>query len=231
MSLFCIKKLEAPIRLGDRLKEARTKKGLTLTDLSATTRIPENYLLALEESRFQALPPAKGYCTAYLRELAKVLELNPESCLHQFFQEEGLDNTSESHPDPGVRRNHLFSLSYFVRNVLIAVFVLIFAGYLVWQVKGIMEPPFLNIFSPAEGAVMNQLSTAIQGETEKECQLSINGQEIMIDDQGRFESTVNLSEGINTITISAIKKHGRTTTITKHIIANPVTEQPLTIKK
>lgn len=219
MAIFCLKKLESPVRLGERLKKARESQGLTLAELAATTHITLEYLTALEESNFSLLPKARGFRLAYLREYAEALGLSPSSCLHQFHKEEGWEDIKNIHPSKDLKISRFYSLSFLARNILIAIFVLAFAGYLIWQVRGILEPPQLTIFFPPEGAVSEKLNIAVQGETEKESRLSINGQEIMVNEQGRFESAVDLSEGLNTIIISAAKKHGKTTTVTRHIVA------------
>ncbi|MEK7213449.1 MAG: helix-turn-helix domain-containing protein [Patescibacteria group bacterium] len=219
MAIFCLKKIESPVRLGERLRKAREGRGLTLEEIVTTTHIPLEYLAALEESNFSKLPKARGYRLAYLREYAEALELSPSSCLHQFHKEEGWEDIKNIHPRKDLKISRFYSLSFLARNILIAIFVLAFAGYLIWQVRGILEPPQLAIFFPPEGAVSDKLNIVVQGETEKESRLSINGQEIMINEQGRFESMVDLSEGLNTVIISATKKHGKTTTITRHIVA------------
>ena len=231
MSLFCVKKLKAPTRLGLRLKEARQQQGLELATLAAETHISVKYLLALEESSFENLPVARGYRSAYLRAYADALGLNAESCLHQFYQESELDDDNFKHPLAGLKNSQLFSVTNFLQKALIIAFIIAFTGYLTWQIRGILEPPKLTIYSPQEGVVSGGLSTLVQGETEKECQLTINGQNIMINEQGRFEGYLSLSPGVNTITISAIKKHGKTTTIVRHVIAKENnTNEPLSLK-
>jgi hypothetical protein len=40
----------------------------------------------------------------------------------------------------------------------------------------------------------------------------------MVNEQGHFETKVDLTTGLNTITILATKKHGKTTAITRHIV-------------
>ncbi len=223
MAVFCLKNLEPQLRVGQRLKKIREQKQLSLADISKKTRIPLKYLEAIEAARFKELPLAKAHRLAYIKEYAKILDLNPASLLYQFSQESDLHNTPTIHPKTTLRFWLLNSMSTVVRSVTTALFLLGFAGYLIWQVNGILQPPKLTIFSPNDGAISNKLTAVVQGETDKEVRLMVNGKEAMPNDKGRFEIVLDLSNGVNTITISAIKKHGKITTETRHIIVKPNT--------
>jgi cytoskeletal protein RodZ len=64
--------------LGDSLRRARSDRGLSLADLEARTKIRAKYLAALEDERFEDLPPlpfARGFLHALARELD--LDIDP----------------------------------------------------------------------------------------------------------------------------------------------------------
>src|SRR5215469_8425685 len=55
---------------GDRLKKEREQRGITLDDISLTTKIGTRLLRALEEEKFEQLPGGifnKGFVRAYAR--------------------------------------------------------------------------------------------------------------------------------------------------------------------
>ncbi len=218
MAVFCHKNLESLMRVGERLKKAREAKDLTLEDIYKKTRIPLKYLEAIEIGNFKALPPAKAHRLAYIREYVEALNLNPASFLYQFSQECDLTNYIPAPPRRALKFWALNSISNILRRAAIAVLLVGFLGYLTWQVNGILQPPKLTVFTPADGYISSKLATLVQGETEKEVQLTVNGKDIMPNDAGKFEIPVDLSNGVNTITISAIKKHGKITTVTRHVI-------------
>ncbi len=58
--------------IGDRLREARERAGMTLAQLSADTRIPERHLQLIEKGDFAALP-AKTYATGFARSYARAV--------------------------------------------------------------------------------------------------------------------------------------------------------------
>ena len=218
MSIFCYKKIETTGRLGEKFRKKRVERGLTLVALSETTRIPIKYLEAIECDDFLKLPLGKPFRLAYIREIASVLGFSPEQCIHQLESETDLDAAPLIHPRRSIKLFPFSSVSIFLRNGVLASFVLLFAGYLIWQIRGIVEPPRLSVYSPLEGHVVSQPTTVVQGETEKESRLTVNGQEIMVSESGRFETKIDLSNGVNTIVIEATKKHGKTTSVTRHLV-------------
>lgn len=224
MSIFCIKKLTSlEKRIGRKLKEAREAFGINLETAGRAVRIPAKYLEAIEKNKFSDLPKAKVYRLNYLREYAKFLNVDEAAAETQFIKENGLRGIPQIHPAPTLKNAPVFSIAIFARNILGICLILLFAGYLTWQVKRILEPPLLNVYSPIEGYTTGNMNVIVQGETEKECRLAINGQEIMVDESGRFNSTIDLSNGLNTIIISATKKHGKTSTVTRHVVVKGAT--------
>ncbi|MCX6781852.1 MAG: helix-turn-helix domain-containing protein [Candidatus Magasanikbacteria bacterium] len=223
MSIFCFKKLNPPKpRLGQKLREARETFGVNVSTAAHAIRVPAKYIEALEKNHFNELPKAKVFRQNYLKEYAKFLHLDEEAIATQFMNENGFKGLDVVHPKQSVRNAPLFSISILARNLLIACFILLFAGYLAWQVKRVLEPPRLIVYNPAEGITMTERTVAVQGETEKECKLAINGQEIMPDEKGRFNLQVDLSDGLNTIVITATKKHGKISTVTRHIVVKSI---------
>jgi Helix-turn-helix domain len=67
-------------QIGNTLREARLRLGLSLTDAQKATKIRARYLEALEQERFRVLP-APAYARGFLREYAELLELDPEPLL------------------------------------------------------------------------------------------------------------------------------------------------------
>ncbi len=231
MSIFCYKKIDAAIRLGDQLKQKRESLGLRLEQVADKTRIPLKYLEAIERNDYHVLPKAKAHRLAYIKEYASQVGLSPAVCASQLHCEDGLDDSPTIHPYQAIRLFPFASISIFVRNTLMAGSAALFAFYLIWQVKGVLEPPKLVLYSPQEGVVYDKPEATITGETQKETKLTVNGKEIVVNEQGKFEAKVGLSTGLNTITIEAIKKHGKTTTIVRHLVVKQnVTEDLISLK-
>ncbi|WP_164908440.1 helix-turn-helix domain-containing protein [Halobacillus litoralis] len=74
------------MEIGERLKEARETKGISLESLQETTKIQKRYLKAIETNEFQVLP-GKFYTRAFIREYASAVGLDPEIVMEEHKSE------------------------------------------------------------------------------------------------------------------------------------------------
>jgi len=227
MSVFCYKNLDTARHLGAELKEAREKKQFSLEEIERLSFIPLKYLRALEAGDFLLLPKGRAHLKAYLRKLCEIYNLDFETIIYKFHCEDGFKHST----DQFTKKNYLLIHNFlWARNLSLASFLLFFIGYLGFQIHGITTPPKLIIYTPIEGQVSARTEISIQGITDKECHLEANGQEIKVDENGQFNTTILLSDGVNTLTLSTTKKHGKTTTLVRHVVVNNRNTQKVTIK-
>jgi cytoskeleton protein RodZ len=70
-------------QIGDSLREARTRRGLTAADVQAAIRIRERYLAALEEEQWEMLP-GEAYTKGFLRTYAEFLGLDGQLYIDEY---------------------------------------------------------------------------------------------------------------------------------------------------
>jgi cytoskeletal protein RodZ len=63
--------------LGNRLREAREAKGLSLDELQRITKIQKRYLIGIEDGNYSIMP-GKFYVRAFIKQYAEAVDLNPE---------------------------------------------------------------------------------------------------------------------------------------------------------
>ncbi|WP_416825747.1 helix-turn-helix domain-containing protein [Ectobacillus polymachus] len=73
-------------QLGEKLKEARLAKNLSLDELQHTTKIQKRYLVCIEEGKFEALP-GDFYVRAFIKQYAEAVGLDAESTLEEYKEE------------------------------------------------------------------------------------------------------------------------------------------------
>lgn len=111
---------------GERLKEARTKKGLTLDSAAARTRIRRDYLEALETMDPRGLP-AQAYAIGYLRTYARFLELD-EAALVEQFKAEADTQTGRATPTAPQQQREI----KLPRGLIGVVAILVLVGLVAW---------------------------------------------------------------------------------------------------
>jgi cytoskeleton protein RodZ len=78
---------DAPLEtVGQDLRKARQRKGEDLAQISAVLKIRKDYLDALEESKFEAIP-GRAYIIGFIRTYAQYLGLDPAECIERVKRE------------------------------------------------------------------------------------------------------------------------------------------------
>lgn len=208
--------------LGDKLRQAREEEGITLEAAEKAIQIRAEYLRYLEEGWYKKLP-GEIYIRNFLTTYAKLLHLNPKRVIDLFEEEKKIYqkvNPLKRHPESGksIVPTHPFLNPQFIRNGLVVLLVLILFFYLGLEINKIISPPLLVIENPSEdNVVTTERSIEITGVTEKESKVLINGQEVSENQDGHFQATIDLREGINVLKISAEKKHSKANIVYKNI--------------
>jgi hypothetical protein len=119
--------------IGDSLREARTRRGLSPADVQKSLRIRERYLNALEEERWELLP-GEAYIKGFLRQYAEFLGLDGnlyiEEYTSRFLHRDEEPFVPESLA-PRTRRTGVLRMLGVIAVVLATV-----AGLAAWQLSG-----------------------------------------------------------------------------------------------
>jgi preprotein translocase subunit SecE len=202
------------------LKRARENLKLSLQKASNDLKIKIEYLEALEQGDFDKLP--KGvYRKNFLREYVLYLRLDYKD-FEKTFAESKLKNKKKYNPfsKKVVKDYKLIIFPKLIKNFLIVLVVIICLMYLLFSLKEIIAPPFLEISNPEDNMVIDNSFINIVGISEAEAEVSINGKIVIIDKEGLFSKKVDLSKGINQIIIKAKKKYSQENIIIKQILVN-----------
>ncbi|KAB7708112.1 DUF4115 domain-containing protein [Bacillus aerolatus] len=72
--------------LGNRLREAREAKGLSLADVQEITKIQKRYLSGIEEGNYEMMP-GKFYIRAFIKQYAEAVGLDHEQLFEEYKSE------------------------------------------------------------------------------------------------------------------------------------------------
>ncbi|MEK7644420.1 MAG: helix-turn-helix domain-containing protein [Patescibacteria group bacterium] len=233
MSTFSKKIIAPRDRVCLRLKRVRLEKNMSLEEIADKTKINIAYLSALENCQFDAIPHQSLYQKNFLKKYLSAIGVDSEEYLSQFRAEEmkATDTVAPKRFTRYTARYHLSSLPNILRYVFTGAFTACLLLYLGLQVKNVLQPPSLVLTSPTDGMIAKKNYINIAGASDPEVKVSINGQSIMSDESGNFNQAISLTPGINTISVLAQKKHGKTTEEVRHIIYKETQEFSLSRDK
>ncbi|HSX21636.1 MAG TPA: helix-turn-helix domain-containing protein [Gaiellaceae bacterium] len=141
-------------QIGDSLREARTRRGLSAADVHNGIRIRERYLTALEEERWDMLP-GEAYTKGFLRTYAEFLGLNGNLYIDEY-------NARIAHKDDEALVPEALAPKRGPRSsvlrTLVGILVLgaAVAGLAAWRLGGTSNPPHQSQppASPVSAAVV-----------------------------------------------------------------------------
>ncbi|MBD3249955.1 MAG: helix-turn-helix domain-containing protein [Candidatus Pacebacteria bacterium] len=198
--------------VGQILKQARTEAGLSLTEVSAQTKIKLNFLKALEADQFKKLPAAT-FVKGFIRTYARILDLDDGALLallrRDFKQSASGKLLPREFIHPVIRKNRLKRPVTLAALTVSTVFIVLF-GYVAFQWYQLNRPPHLQLYYPENDQFVSA-EIVVEGQTEPEAMVSVNAQPVSIKPDGSFQTQVYLpKEGISTITVEATDKRGKT---------------------
>lgn len=204
--------------VGSILKEARIAKNLTLEDVEKVTKIRAKFLDAIEQDAYQLLP-SPIYAKGFVKNYGEYLGLESTRVM-AFFRRQSVDvkgsailpNKSEDIGSKGFR----ITPGRFIA-LIIGTFILIFLVYFGFQYQKLYLPPHLTITTPLQESIVKEKKLDILGTTNPDATITVNGVSVTVRSDGRFFTQINLEPGVNTITILATSRFGKTTTVVRKV--------------
>jgi cytoskeletal protein RodZ len=215
------------VTLGEQLRAQRERKGITLEQAAADTRIREKFLKALEDGDYPSLPGAV-YTRGFLRNYADYLDLETDELVVLFQQERG-GGPPEPTPKrtfkpyrPVVHQSFIFRPVVFV-PVLVLAFVGLFLGYIYYQFTTFATLPKLEVLDPSSDGLAASQDLAVRGVTVPGGRVTITvipGSEFLdihSGSDGTFDTTVALSPGPNHVVVEVQDSAGKTNKVSRTI--------------
>lgn len=219
--VFVMRKLdEVPETLGEKLRALRRTRAVSLPMLEETTRIQKKYLEALERGRYDELPEPM-YTRNFLRAYARALGADEDYFLELYAEEVGQTDLLGPHrlPRMRVRKGRFFVFSRVTAALAVLLPALIIVGYLLWQTSSLLRPPEVTIYSPDDGSSVQSALLPVRGAvTTSDVTITINGKTVVIDEALHFETEVDLTRGLNVVTVIAKRRYSREAVIYRRIV-------------
>ncbi|MDP3015199.1 MAG: helix-turn-helix domain-containing protein [bacterium] len=208
--------------LGEIIIEALKIRNLNTGKLSELTDIPLNYLIALSDDDLIELPSAP-YIRGYLVKIADVLKIDTNLLLRAYKQEISLQSLKTSGSSDKLPSNR-YALNILTKKIVIVsgIILVLIIFCLIWQASGFLGVPKIEITNPpVDGAIINNQTIRLSGEVSAGDKLVINGEEVLPEENGRFEKDFSLQIGINTFELKVKRFLGKEIKIIRQVIYQP----------
>lgn len=217
---FTKRPLIAGATLGDRFRTLRTEMRLTPAEVGKKISVAPKYITAIEESRYKDLP-GLVYAQQFVRRYAEYLETDVEMAMGIFAKEYAVVKktgpvdrpllTARVNTDfPWYRRHFRLLVSLIIITVVVA--------YIGTQAAKNFLPPRLEITQPTHDIATKDMQITIIGVTDPSAAVTINDQDVQSITDGHFSVVIDLHIGLNTIKISAVKKHSSARVVTRQVV-------------
>jgi transcriptional regulator with XRE-family HTH domain len=213
--VFVMRQLDRqPQTLGEKLRALRRGQAVSLEMMEQQTHVQKRYLEALERGRYEALPEPL-YTRNFIKAYTRLLGADETYFLELYAEESGQTDLLTPHrlPRQRVQQSWLFAPAKFLKVIAFGGLATMFLGYFVWQIYGMLRPPAIVIESPADGTRAASALVEVRGYVENDdVTLSINGHSVVVNDDHSFSATVDLSRGLNVITVEGVRRYSQTAT-------------------
>lgn len=195
---------------GRRLEQARRAGGFTRQDVAQRLNVPVVVIKYLDRWELEKITD-KYLSKTVIRQYALLVDLNPA----QFEQQIPYKPPKQDRNRPMII---LSRLSLSAVSVMVGILVI---GFLAWRTFVATAHPNLRLDQPTAGLMADQPTTTVNGQTSEQAQVYVNGFNVPVDPEGRFSTSVILTQGANTITVTAINSFGRQTQIKRNVNYSP----------
>ena len=210
--------------LGETLRAARERKGITLEQASEDTKIRQKFLKALEGGDYQGLPGAV-YTKGFLRNYGEYLDLDVDELVGVYQAERpGQEAPQRLAPLRPISRRTMVFTPRVIFPGIVAAGVVLFVGWLYYQFVSFAVPPRLSIDDPQTDALVQVQEYTLRGRTVPDAKVSVTvfpGPDRYTDIRpaadGSFTVSVRLKPGSNHVEFEVLDASGKVNSATRVI--------------
>jgi transcriptional regulator with XRE-family HTH domain len=228
---FRTRRIKTENSIGDKLKKARTRKKISVSEVEEATKIRAKFILALESDSWEQIP-SEVYGRGYLETYTQYLQLPTEAIMKQYGRERELyarrchDSRVELAPKAGLVIPRFMLTPRFFAIASVACLMMIGGGAVGYQIKKFSSAPFLELITPAQAKspdtgelLVSADSVNISGRTAIGAAVQVNGRIVPVDGEGQFKEQVPVQKGANAILVEAVDGKGKKTSEVVNVVA------------
>lgn len=196
------------VTVGEILKEARLKKKLSLSNLEKETKIKKEFIDLIENNLWDKLPDYP-VVSGFIKNIAVFLDV-PAETANAILRRDYLPKKLYINPKPDIESKFYWSpkLTFITGISLLTLLVLSYLGF---EYLKFIKPPELEIYNPKNNEIVLENIVKITGKTTTDVILTVNNQPILLDQEGKFQTEVEITKDTSSLLFKAISRSGKIT--------------------
>jgi len=196
--------------VGTYLKAARKAKKMSFSELEEQTKIKKDFLEAIEKEKWQKLPEFP-VVMGFVKNIATTLELDRDK-VAALLRRDYPPQKLPVNPQPDLKEGFRWGPRITFALGILAVLVLV-VGYLSYQFYSFNKPPELVVGMPEPGEVVSEGDLEVMGQTSSEASVRVNNQPAVVTDNGKFQTTIEVTKTTDKIVVRALSRSNKETTV------------------
>lgn len=200
--------------IGEYLKEARAKKRYSQEKIAKETKIKKEFISSIERENWELLPEFP-VIVGFVKQISKFLKVDERQAV-ALLRRDYPPKVLPVNPKPDVSKKFRWRpRTTFIVGITIVVMMVL--GYLGFQYSRFISPPKLVVDQPQEEEVVKERILIVSGKTDLDATIRINNQPVLVDEDGDFETEIEIFEGTEEIIVKAVSRSGKDTIIRRKI--------------
>ncbi len=207
------------IRAGQKLRDERQSRGLSLSEVSNATKIRVEFLEAIEKGEYEKLP-SPSYAHGFVRNYTRFLKLSEKEILPLFRREFDVEKVYKVLPEGLVGQKEIPLKRFKIKQtvILVAFIFSLLLGFIIFQYRYAFVNPPITLASPSEMSVLSSTTILVLGKTDPNSTVTVNDEQVSVNQDGDFRKEITGFPGKTTITVKATNRFGKQTTIERHVV-------------
>jgi len=196
--------------IGSYLKSARKAKKISLVELEEETKIKKEFIDAIEKENWHRLPEFP-VVRGFVKNIATILELDREKSVALLRRDYPPQKPPVS-PEPDLKVGFRWGPRItFLLGVLSVILLIV--SYLLYQYFSFNRPPELTVTAPVFGSTVSEGDVEVIGVTDPQASVRVNNQPAIVNEDGNFETIIEVTKDTNIISIQAVSRSNKETTV------------------
>lgn len=205
------------VRIGEKLREERIAKRLSIEEVSKAIKIKASFLSAIEDGLYNKLP-SSTYAQGFVNNYAEYLGIPKKEARALFRREFDEEKVYKVLPQGLAREEFPMFRVRLAQTAFLGIFaIILLVGYLLFQNRYVFINPPLTVDSPKEKAVLLSSNVTVAGKTDPNATVYVQKEAVFLSPDGSFSKKIDAFPGDVTIQIRAVNRFGKQTEIERHV--------------